>query len=210
MSKSKIGVILSTTRAGRFADKLAAWLLELASARQEMEFELVDLRDYPLPFFDEPLPPLWAPPTNAIAQRWTKKIEAFDGFIFVTAEYNRGIPAVLKNALDYVSHQLARKPASYVGYGVVGAARAIEQLRLVNIGQQMVPLNASVNIAGTDAIDVLFQGKPLADKAHLVPGVNAMLDELAWWADALKWARAAGERPSSELTARRTASRSSG
>ena len=127
-----------------------------------------------------------------------KKIEGFDGFIFVTAEYNRGIPAVLKNALDYVSHQLARKPASYVGYGTVGAARAIEQLRLVNIGQQMVPLNASVNIAGTDAIDVLFQGKSLADKAHLVPGANAMLDELAWWADALQQAREAIERPRAE------------
>ena len=210
MSKSKIAVILSTTRAGRFADKLAAWLLELASVRQEMEFELVDLRVYPLPFFDEPLPPLWAPPQNEIAQRWVKKLDAFDGFVFVTAEYNRGIPAVLKNALDYVSHQLARKPASYVGYGGVGAARAIEQLRLVNIGQQMVPLNASVNIAGTDAIDVVFQGKPLADKPHLVPGVNAMLDELAWWAGALRQARESGERPSSELTARRTASRSGG
>ena len=205
MNKSKIGVVLSTTRAARFADKLAAWLLELAATRQDMEFELVDLRDYPLPFFDE-LPPLWAPPKNDIAQRWTQKIETFDGYIFVTAEYNRGIPAVLKNALDYVSHQLARKPASYVGYGVVGAARAIEQLRLVNIGQQMVPLNASVNIGGADAIEVLFQGKSLADKPHLVPGVNAMLDELVWWADALKDAREAGEQQSSELAARRKAS----
>ena len=203
MSNPKIGIVLSTTRVGRFADKLAAWLLELASTRQGMEFELVDLRDYPLPFFDEPLPPLWAPPKNAIAQRWMKKIGGFDGFVFVTAEYNRGIPAVLKNALDYVSHQLARKPASYVGYGGVGAARAIEQLRLVNIGQQMVPLNASVNIAGTDAIDVVFQGKPLADKPHLVPGVNAMLDELAWWTEVLKEAR---EQQSAELAAQRRAS----
>jgi NAD(P)H-dependent FMN reductase len=82
--------------------------------------------------------PLWSPPKNEMAQRWTKDLEAFDGFIFVTAEYNHGIPAVLKNALDYASHQLVRKPESYVGYGGVGAARAIEQLRLVNIGQQMV------------------------------------------------------------------------
>ena len=206
MSKPKVGIVLSTTRVGRFADKLAAWLLELASTRQGMEFELVDLRDYPLPFFDEPLPPLWAPPKNAVAQRWMKTIEALDGFIFVTAEYNRGIPAVLKNALDYASNQLARKPASYVGYGGVGAARSIEQLRLVNIGLQMVPLNASVNIAGTDATDVLFQGKPLADKPHLVPGVNAMLDELAWWTAALKHAREAGEQQSSELAAQRKAS----
>ncbi len=189
MSKSKIGVVLSTTRAGRFADKVAAWLLELAAARQGMEFELVDLRDYPLPFFDEPMSPAWASPKNEVAKRWASKIDAFDGFVFVTAEYNHGVPAVLKNAIDYAYQQFVRKPAAYVGYGGVGAARAIEQLRLINIEQQMAPLKSGVHIGGADFIDMLLHGKSFADKPHLVPGVSALLDELAWWTAALKRAR---------------------
>jgi NAD(P)H-dependent FMN reductase len=192
MSKQKIAIVLSTTRTGRVADKVGAWLLDLVAAREDMEFELVDLRDYPLPFFDEPMSPLWAAPKGEGVQRWTKKIAAFDGFVFVTAEYNHGIPAVLKNAIDYVAHELARKPAAYVGYGGVGAARAIEQLRLVNIEQHMAPLKSGVHIGGADAMDLIVHGKSLADKPHLVPSVSAMVDELGWWTGALKQARAAG------------------
>jgi NAD(P)H-dependent FMN reductase len=192
MSKHRVGIILSTTRAGRFADKVGAWLLGLVATREDMEFELVDLRDYPMPFFDEPMSPLWAPPKSEVALRWTKKTATFDGFVFVTAEYNHGIPAVLKNAIDYVAHELARKPAAYVGYGGVGAARAIEQLRLVNIEQRMAPLKSGVHIGGADAMDLLVHGKSLADKPHLVPSVRAMFDELAWWTGALKQARAEG------------------
>src|SRR5262245_59291163 len=92
MSKPRIGIILSTTRAGRFADRAAAWLLELTTQRHDLEFELVDLRDYPLPLFDEPKSPLWAPSQNEVAQRWTKKIGSLDGYIFVTAEYNHSVP----------------------------------------------------------------------------------------------------------------------
>jgi NAD(P)H-dependent FMN reductase len=198
MSKLKIGIVLSTTRAGRYADKVAAWLLELAAKRRDLELDLVDLRDYPMPFFDEPLSPLWQVPKNEVAQRWTTKVDAFDGFIFVTAEYNHGVPAVLKNAIDYASHQFARKPAAYVGYGGVGAARAIEQLRLINIEQQMAPLKSAVHIGGADAIDLLVHGVPLADKLHLVPSVHAMLEELTWWTHALRRARSA---PNDEVSA---------
>jgi NAD(P)H-dependent FMN reductase len=191
MSKPKIGIVLSTTREGRFAAKVADWLLERVTARKDLAFEIVDLRHYPLPFFAEAKSPLWEPPKNEVARRWTNKIASFDGYIFVTAEYNHGIPAVLKNAIDYVAREFARKPAAYVGYGGVGAARAVEQLRLINIEQQMAPLKAAVHIGGADFVDVLLQGKSLADKPHLVPNVKAMLDELAWWTQALAQARAA-------------------
>jgi NAD(P)H-dependent FMN reductase len=201
MSKPKIGIILSTTREGRFAAKVADWLLELVVARKDLAFELVDLRHYPLPFFDEPKSPLWEPAKNEVARRWTRKVESFDGYVFVTAEYNFGIPAVLKNAIDYVAHVFARKPAAYVGYGGVGAARAVEQLRLVNIAQQMAPLKSAVHIGGADFVDVLLHGKSLADKPHLVPSVNAMLDELAWWTHALTQARSA-DAPALLRTAR--------
>ena len=198
MSKPRIGIVISTTRMGRFADKPVEWLWNLASKRSDMEFEIVDLRKYPLPFFDEPMSPAWAPPKNEIAQRWAKKVAELDGFIFVTAEYNHGVPGVLKNALDYAYAEFNRKPAAYVGYGGVGAARSVEHLRLINIELQMVPTRSAVHIGGTDFIGMLMHGKTFADAPHLEPAAHAMLDELSWWAHALKAARAATSQPAAE------------
>jgi NAD(P)H-dependent FMN reductase len=139
MSKPRIGIVISTRREGRFSAKPAAWVRNLAAPRGDMEVELVDLRECPMPFFSEPASPAWATPKNETALRWARKVAELDAFIFVTAEYNRGVPAVLKNALDYADQEFNRKPAAYVGYGSVGAARSIEQLRLINIELQMVP-----------------------------------------------------------------------
>lgn len=189
MSKPRIGIVISTTRKGRFADKPVEWLWKLASERADMQFEIVDLRQYPLPFFDEPMSPAWAPPRNEVAQRWAKKIGELDGFIFVTAEYNHGVPAVLKNALDYAFKEFNRKPAAYIGYGGVGGARAVEHLRLINIELEMAALRASVHIGGPDFLGMFLHGKTFADSPHLEPTARAMLDELAWWARALKVAR---------------------
>src|SRR4029453_18700738 len=133
MAKVKIGIIISTTRATRFGDKPAEWIADIASQRDDMSVEVVDLREYPMPFFDEVASNAWAPSQNEVAQRWQKKIAEFDGYIFVSAEYNRGVPAVLKNALDYAYPEWNKKPAAFVGYGSVGAARAIEQLRLIAV-----------------------------------------------------------------------------
>ena len=94
-----------------------------------MEFDLVDLRDHPLPFFDEIASNAWVPTQNAEGVRWQKKVGHYDGYIFVTAEYNHGVPAVLKNALDYAYPEWNKKPAAFFGYGAIGAARAIEQLQ---------------------------------------------------------------------------------
>jgi NAD(P)H-dependent FMN reductase len=154
-----------------------------------MDVELLDLRDYPLPFFNESTSPAWAMPHNEVAQRWAKWVAAMDGFIFVTAEYNHGIPAVLKNALDYAYKEFNRKPAAYVGYGGVGAARAIEQLRLVNVELQMAPTRSAVHIAGTDFMAMFLHGKSFAETPHLEPAARAMLDDFIWWVRALKRAR---------------------
>src|SRR5690349_10784664 len=124
MANPKIAIILSSTRQTRFGEKPAQWIYDIAAKRSDLDFELVDLRDYPMPFFDEVASNAWAPSTNEVAQRWQKKIAEFDGYIFVTAEYNRSITGVLKNALDYAYPEWNRKPAAYVGYGAVGAARA--------------------------------------------------------------------------------------
>jgi NAD(P)H-dependent FMN reductase len=190
MSKPKIAIIISTTRAARFGEKAAQWIHGIAAARTDMSVELIDLRDYPMPFFDEVASNMWAPSKNEVAQRWQKKVAEFDGYIFVTAEYNRGVPAVLKNALDYAYPEWNRKPAAYVGYGSVGAARSIEHLRLICVELQMAPTRTGVHIQGGDFMAVWQQGKDIKELSYLEKNSKDMLDELHWWASALKAARA--------------------
>jgi NAD(P)H-dependent FMN reductase len=190
MAKPNIAVIISTTRAMRFGEKPAKWIYDIAAARADMRVELIDLREYPMPFFDEPASNAWVPSKNEVAQRWQKKVAEFDGYIFITAEYNRGLPAVLKNALDYSYPEWNRKPAACVGYGSVGAARSIEHLRLTCVELQMVPTRHGVHIQGADFMAVWQQGKDIKELTYLEQNVKAMLDELHWWAEALMVARA--------------------
>ncbi len=190
MAKPKIAIIISTTRATRFGEKPARWIHGIAAARTDMSAEVIDLRDYPMPFFDEPASNAWVPSKNEVAKRWQKKVAEFDGYIFVSAEYNRGIPAVLKNALDYAYPEWNRKAAAYVGYGSVGAARSIEQLRLVCVELQMAPTRTGVHIQGADFVAALQQGKDIREFSYLEKNSKDMLDELHWWASALMVARA--------------------
>ncbi|MDQ2705129.1 MAG: NAD(P)H-dependent oxidoreductase [Pseudomonadota bacterium] len=189
MSKPKIGVIIGSTRATRFADKPAEWIASIAKARGDFDVELVDLRDYPMPFFDEAASSLWAPSKNEVALRWQKKVAEYDGFIVIAAEYNRGPTAVLKNALDYAYTEWNRKPVTFVGYGGVGGARAIEQLRLHAVELQMAPSRFAVHIVWGDFIQILQQGKKIEDFEHLNQAAATALDDLAWWTKVLKKAR---------------------
>ena len=191
MAKPKIAIIISTTRAARFGEKPAKWIYDIASQRDDMSVELVDLRDYPMPFFDEVASNAWVPSKNEIALSWQKKVAEFDGYIFVTAEYNRGISAVLKNAIDYAYPEWNKKTAAYVGYGSVGGARAIEQLRLINVELQMAPMRTGVHIQGADFMAVWQQGKDIAELTYLQQNAKDMLDQLVWWTNALKTAREA-------------------
>jgi NAD(P)H-dependent FMN reductase len=191
MAKPKIAIIISTTRAARFGEKPAKWIYGIASQRDDMSVELVDLRDYPMPFFDEAASNAWVPSKNEVALRWQKKVAEFDGYIFVTAEYNRGVPAVLKNAIDCAYNEWNKKPAAYVGYGSVGGARSIEQLRLINIELQMAPMRTGVHIQGADFMAVWQQGKDIGELAYLQANAKDMLDQLVWWTNALKTAREA-------------------
>ena len=189
MSKLKIGIVISTTRATRFGHKPAEWVKGIAAERSDMAVEILDLRDYPMPFFDEVASNAWVPTTNEVAQRWQKKVAEFDGFIFVTAEYNHGIPAVLKNALDYAYPEWNKKAAALVGYGAVGGSRAVEQLRLVAAELQLATIRTGVYIQGADFMAVWKEGKDLKEITHLQQGVRGMLEQLAWWTAALKTAR---------------------
>src|SRR5262249_26116022 len=189
MTKPKIAIILSTTRAARFSHKAGQWVYDVAKERGDMEFELGDLRDHPLPFFDEVATNAWVPTQNAEGVRWQKKIAQCDGYVFVTAEYNHGVPAVLKNALDFAYPEWNRKPAAFFGYGGVRAARAIEEVRLVAIELQMAPTRSGVHLSGRDFMAAMREGRPISEFAYLKPTAVAMLDELAWWTNALKAAR---------------------
>ena len=187
----KIGVIIGSTREGRFGDKPARWIYDIARQRSDLSFELIDLRDHPLPFFNEVAPPVQASSKNEAAQQWASKLAGLDGFIIVTPEYNHGPAAVLKNALDSAYAEFNRKPVTFVGYGGVGAARAIEQLRLLATSFQMVSLNSAVNIGMVEYEGVAQKGKKFDDYPYLIQAATALLDDLAWWAKVLKPARGA-------------------
>jgi NAD(P)H-dependent FMN reductase len=188
-SRPRIGIIIASTRPSRFGDKPAHWIHEIARQRDDLDYELIDLRDHPLPFFDEAASPAWAPVQNEAAQRWAGKLATLDGLIVVTPEYNHGPSAVLKNALDYAYKEFIHKPIAFVGYGGTGAARAVEQLRLVAIELQMAPVRSAVHIGMTEFLGIWQQGKRFDDFPHLAQAAGAMLDDLAWWAKLLKTAR---------------------
>ena len=193
MANPKIAIIVSSTRPTRFADIPTAWIKAQAEARGDLDVEVLDLRDYPMPFFDEVASNAWAPTQNPVAQKWQKKLAEFDGYIFVVAEYNRSITGALKNALDQAYVEWAHKPAGVVAYGSVGGTRAAEHLRNISVELQMVPVRHGVHIGGGDFFKVHpgFGGSGnLADIAGSIePSAKALLDDMAWWANATKAAR---------------------
>ncbi len=193
MTKPRIGVIIGSTRATRFADKPATWFMDKVAGHADLDFDLIDLRDQDLPFFDEPASNLWMPSSDPKAVAWQEKLAGYDGFVFVVAEYNHSITGALKNALDQAYKEWNRKPMAYVGYGGVGAARAIEHLRLIGIELQMVPLRNAVHIGGGDFFKVspLGANGDMAEiEGNLKGALDGMLDELVWWTKATVAAKA--------------------
>jgi NAD(P)H-dependent FMN reductase len=196
-SKPRIAVIIASTRDTRFADKPAAWIFDLASQRKGWEVELVDLRDFDLPLFNEKSSNLWVPSEDPRAVAWQKKLATFDGFIFVAAEYNLSVSGSLKNALDQAYKEWIHKPAAVLAYGSTGGARAAEHLRSIAIELQMVPVRSGVHIMGADLMKVHPMGAngPISDiEDHILPSAKAMFDDLDWWTQATMAARADSER----------------
>ena len=196
-SKPRIAVIIGSTRPTRFADTPAQWILKQAQARTDIDVEIVDLRDHPLPFFDEMASNMWMPSQNPEAIRWQETIARYDGYIFVVAEYNHSITGVLKNALDQAYKEWIRKPFTAIGYGGTGATRAVEHLRGIGVELQMVSTHAAVHIGGGDfmAIHPAFGNKPIAEiEANLLQSAKTALDELVWWAKATMAAKAEDAR----------------
>jgi NAD(P)H-dependent FMN reductase len=189
-----VSVIVGSTRQGRFSEKPAQWIFQHLKKR-DIDARLLDLRDFPMPFFDHAMPPAMPgrpPYEHEAVKKWTAAIGASDGFIFVTPEYNYGPPAVLKNAIDWVYPEWHRKAAAFVSFGGVGGARSVQQLRETAIELQLAPIRSSVHIP-VATLMAHFQGgdvdKGLAD---LATNANLMIDDLLWWTTALKTARTRG------------------
>lgn len=187
----KIALIVGSTRPNRFADLPVQWLVEGASARTDFKLDILDLREFQLPFFDEGISPSMTNGEYATPQAnaWRNRIGEYDGYIATVAEYNHGPTGVLKNAFDSAYVEWRRKPIGFVGYGGVGGARAIEQLRTVAVELQMTPLKHEVNIGVEPYIAVANKDKSLNDYNFLIASRNDLFDHLVWWASALKAAR---------------------
>jgi NAD(P)H-dependent FMN reductase len=191
---SEVAVIVGSTREGRFAEKPARWIHRHLQSRAGVDARLLDLRDFPMPFFDQPIPPAMPgrpPYADDVVRRWTDAIARADSFVFVAAEYNYGPPAVLKNAIDWVYQGWNRKPVGFVSYGGAMGVRSVQQLRETAIELQMAPIRTSVHIP-VSTLWAHFKGGDVdAGLAEIDESAKAMIDDLLWWTTALQVARAA-------------------
>jgi len=191
-NKLNIKIITGSTREGRFSDKAAAWIAEEVKKQDGVTVEILDLRDYEMPFFNEAVSPSFKkePYENEAVARFTKKIEEGDAFIMVTPEYNHSTSGVLKNAIDWVSPEWNNKPIAFVSYGSVGGARAVEQLRLIAVELQMAPIREAIHMNGEQYFPVVM-GKGSADDlfSNYVEKADVMIKQLLWWTSTLKEAR---------------------
>lgn len=179
---TRIGIILGSTRPNRNGEQVARWVLEVANRRQDAQFELVDLRDYPLPHLDEPLPPSLGRYQNEHTQQWAAKVASFDGFVVITPEYNHSTSAVLKNAFDYLYAEWTNKAIAFVSYGSVGGARAVEHLRLVAGELQMADVRQQVTLPLATEFENYSTFRP---RDHNLPALHTLLDQVIAWSTAL-------------------------
>jgi NAD(P)H-dependent FMN reductase len=184
----KIAIIIGSTRPNRIGEAVAKWVHQLAIKRSDAQFELVDLRDFNLPLLDEPVPPSMGQYSKPHTKAWAAKVASFDGFVFVTPEYNHGTPGALKNALDYLYAEWNNKAAAFVSYGSAGGARAVEQLRLVLSELQMAHVRNQVMFSLYADFENFSVFKPAARHAE---SVTKMLDQLVAWTNALRTLRVA-------------------
>ena len=182
--------ILGSTRQNRRGEKVANWFSGIAGEREDIRYEPVDLRDWDLGFFNEPRVPSQGDYENEGQKRWAEKVGGADGFVWITPEYNHGYPPPLKNAIDFLYAEWVRKPMAVVSYGgSAGGLRAAEQLRLVSIEVQMVPVRSAVSIPRAySSFD--DEGRLTVDTEYREGQAADLLDQLAWWARVLRDARA--------------------
>ena len=183
----KVGIIVGSTRPGRKAEAVARWVHEIARKRTDADFEVVDIQDFNLPLLDEPVPPSMGQYSKPHTKAWAAKIAEFDGFVFVTPEYNHGIPGALKNAIDFLFREWNHKAAGFVSHGDhANGSRAVEQLRLVLAEVQVAGVRAQVLLSLSSDFENFSVFKPAASREA---AVTAMLDEVLAWGGALQTLR---------------------
>lgn len=184
----RIGIVVGSTRPGRKARAVAEWVARLAKSRTDATFDLVDIADYNLPMLDEPAPPAMGGHANEHTKKWAEAVAQYDGFVFVTPEYNHSVPGALKNAIDYLFYEWNNKSAGFVSYGSAGGVRAVEHLRGI-MGEVMVAdVRQGVQLSLFTDFENFTTFKPGAQHEKTV---TAMLDQVVSWATALKSVRAA-------------------
>jgi NAD(P)H-dependent FMN reductase len=183
----KIAIILGSTRPGRNGKAVADWVSEKAASRTTAEYELIDLVDYPLPHLDEAMPPSMGQYAGEHTKAWAEKIGSYDGFIFVTPEYNHSTSGVLKNAIDYLYAEWNNKAAAFVSYGSLGGARAIEHLRAICSELKIAHVRQQLSFSmWTDFENFsVFRPGPQHDDS-----AGILFDEVESWARAMKTVRA--------------------
>lgn len=179
----KIAIILGSTRPNRNGEAVAKWVYEIASKGGNSTFELVDLMDFGLPLLDEPIPASAGKYAKEHTKKWAEKIDSFDGFVFVTAEYNHGIPGALKNAIDFLYKEWNNKAAGFVSYGSAGGVRSVEHLRVVMAELMIADVRAQVTLSL--ATDFVNNSEFKPDVKHDLE-VSKMLDQVIAWSSALK------------------------
>lgn len=179
----KIAIIVGSTRPGRKGEVIAKWAYELARKRDDADFALVDLATFELPLLDEPMPATSGPYSHQHTRAWSTAIASFDGFVFVTPEYNHGTSGALKNAIDFLYNEWNDKAAGFIGYGYTMGARAIESLRLVMASLQVATVRPQVGLSLFADFErgTIFRPAETQQKS-----LNVMLDHLVAWSVALK------------------------
>lgn len=190
----KLGIIVGTTRQARQTPKQAQWVANAAQQLEGVEVEMIDLADYPMPFFEEPVSPRYNPSRqiDPTAKKWLDKLAQQDAYVFVTPEYNHSIPGVLKNAFDYLDWQMVKKPAAIVSHGTVGGARAAMHLKEILSEGKAVPIPSFVAFHGIS--EALDDDGNISEEIKANPygpqgALDGLLAELKWYSDALSVAR---------------------
>jgi NAD(P)H-dependent FMN reductase len=193
----KLAIIVGTTREGRKTLQQAKWAFNTAKQAEGIDAELVDLKDYPMPFFNEPISPRYNPnrEVDPAVKPWLAKLEEFDAYLFVTAEYNHSVSGVLKNSLDYVTWEFVHKPAAVISHGSAGGARAMTDLKeiLSESKAAVIPIGPSLAITGMS--EMIDEEGNMSDAAKANPygpqaGLNDLLADLKWYSDVLAAGRA--------------------
>jgi NAD(P)H-dependent FMN reductase len=187
----KAAIILGSTRPNRIGEAVAHWVYDIAKQRQDVEFDVVDIKDFDLPLLDEPVPPSQGKYAKPHTKTWAAKIAGYDAFVFVTPEYNHSTSAALKNAIDFLYKEWNNKAAGFVSYGSAGGTRAVEHLRLIMAELQIADVRAQVALSLFTDFEKFTTFRP---GAHHEQSVNTMLDQLTSWGRAMKMVRQGGAR----------------